>query len=434
MDGDKKTFSNDNMELTVTQQPGCQVTFDVQINPTATTAAYKKAVKNVNKEVSLPGFRKGRAPEAMVVEHFQKYVTEEWANLIAQTSIKECIALSEIQPLDQRSISKPKLDKCSKEEGAVLQFNFESEPTTPELDLSGLQLEQPPIPEVDPAEVENELVAFKNRNADWEPVSDRPVEEGDFVDLDIDAIEDPAHNICSNMRFEVSDDRISPWLKALVIGMNVDEEKEGMSEKDPDSEEEAFEPKKCRVVVKGIFKQVAPELTDELAQKEGYDTVDELRNAIHGSIEQTYKRSQQASLRQQFQDFLIDKHSFDLPTSVVTHETENQFRLQKMIAKRSGMKEEELPGHEEQFRTQAKEDAQKHLLIAFLMQKIAMQHELTISREELMQEMMKAYYGQGDMVAVDESTNPDAVRSQLVVKLMTIKAMDRCIQEALNSV
>lgn len=101
----KQEFSNDNLKITMERKPGCSISLDVTISPQATEASYRKAIKLVNKEVSLPGFRKGKAPEAMIVQHYAKYVDQEWKDLIVKTSFKDTLDLTKTYPINENTIS-----------------------------------------------------------------------------------------------------------------------------------------------------------------------------------------------------------------------------------------------------------------------------------------------------------------------------------------
>ena len=133
-------FKNDNIVLKVEEHSGCQVAFSISVSPPATDAAYKKAVKTISKEVSLPGFRKGRAPAAMVVKHYEKYVHDEWQELVVKTALQESTDLSKIYPI--RRVENPKVDSCTREEGAQVSFEFERYPHVPSIDLNGVTLKK----------------------------------------------------------------------------------------------------------------------------------------------------------------------------------------------------------------------------------------------------------------------------------------------------
>ena len=64
------TVNNDNVTVTITKKPHCEIKFDIKVNPRPVAAAYQKALKNINKEVNIPGFRKGKAPEKLISEKY----------------------------------------------------------------------------------------------------------------------------------------------------------------------------------------------------------------------------------------------------------------------------------------------------------------------------------------------------------------------------
>lgn len=72
-----QSFQNENISMTLTREPFCRVHLDVIVTPKAVKASHHQAMRNINKEVSVPGFRKGKAPESMVLKNFGSHVEKE---------------------------------------------------------------------------------------------------------------------------------------------------------------------------------------------------------------------------------------------------------------------------------------------------------------------------------------------------------------------
>ena len=113
MSTSNQEVSNDNIKVVVTKTPGCRVTFDITVAPTGTQSAYTKAVRSVNKEVSLPGFRKGKAPEKLVIQHYGKHVDREWRNMVLNYAFEQAIELTKLSPLHQEAVQAPEVKKIS---------------------------------------------------------------------------------------------------------------------------------------------------------------------------------------------------------------------------------------------------------------------------------------------------------------------------------
>jgi trigger factor len=82
-------FQNENMTVDLKRDPGCLIRLDISLSPLATQAAYQKALKTVNKEVSIPGFRKGKAPQTLILKNYSQHVDREWRELLLNTAFGE---------------------------------------------------------------------------------------------------------------------------------------------------------------------------------------------------------------------------------------------------------------------------------------------------------------------------------------------------------
>ena len=121
-------FKNDNVDVSVARLPGCLVKFEITVHPKATEAAYKQATKAVKKEVSIPGFRKGKASDALVQQHYAPHVDREFRDVVVQTAYHEAVTLSKTYPINEKSIKQPQLKSCSKEDGARVVIEMETLP------------------------------------------------------------------------------------------------------------------------------------------------------------------------------------------------------------------------------------------------------------------------------------------------------------------
>src|SRR5690242_12517421 len=98
-------FQNDHLRCTLHQKPACVVEYAVEALEPLVQEARKKAIKKVAKEVSLPGFRKGKAPEQMVVKNFSTQVDKEWQQEIANVTFLECQKLAPVRLLKDGKIN-----------------------------------------------------------------------------------------------------------------------------------------------------------------------------------------------------------------------------------------------------------------------------------------------------------------------------------------
>ena len=184
------TFENENIQVSLKKEPGCKISLDVFVTPESTKATYKKAVDAIRKEVSVPGFRKGKAPDSMILQNYQKHVEKEWKDLLLNNSLDEAIRLIKIFPFNNRSVKAASIKSSSQQDGSKLYFEYEASPEIPDVAPETLSIATVPLNSITDKDVENAVEELSLKSAEWSDVTDRPAQEGDFVLIDIDDIGD----------------------------------------------------------------------------------------------------------------------------------------------------------------------------------------------------------------------------------------------------
>lgn len=361
----------------------------IELNVTALAPCFslaeKAAVKEVKKSVSMQGFRKGKVPENILQERFSKEIEAEKKHTLANIAFQEAEKLVKILPLNRSSKISYEL-KSQKEDEAVLSFSFETKPEVPSVDAKSFHLQEISKEVIEEKHINEMLRQSQFFFAQWKEVSDRPVQEGDYILADIETDEEKPQKVFSNTRFEVSDKGMAQWMKKLIIGKNINEILHGVSEPDADvsdEEKNAFEPKKVRVTVTKIEEAELPPIDDAFAERLGTKNVEELKASIKKMLENREEEKVHRQKIEQVEKFLIDNFSFDLPASIVN--SEKNFRLERLKkdpqfnARFAKMNAEEKKNAEEEIQTMAKNS----IMLYFLCEKIIADAKIKITDEEI---------------------------------------------------
>ncbi|MGA8165284.1 MAG: trigger factor [Waddliaceae bacterium] len=422
-------FNNDQVRVIVKKQPHCQVTMEIAVTPKATAAAYKYAIKSINKEVSVPGFRKGRAPEPMIEKNYKKYVDQEWKEVLVQTAFQEAMAVTKLYPMNKEAIKKPQLKSASREEGASIEIAFETSPKLPDIDPKELVLKQVKRKEVTEAEIEATVGNIRLQCAKWEEVADRPVQEGDYIDITVEEVENPGNFLCENTRFIVEKGKMGEWMRQLVTGKNVNDTVEGMSQRpdnhDPD---EDFIPIRCKISILSIKSALMPALDNELAKKVGVNSVEELKSRVNANLNHQADEEVQEKLRNQLETLLLDKYSFDLPASLIQKEVGDRLHNIKTRLHQSGTPAEEIAKTAVELEQTIKEEVQHSFCLFFIASKIAEENNITVTQNELAKEVLTYMY-MGKTSEESSLTSEDA-RNKAYLRLLTQKVEDHLIERA----
>jgi len=430
----EKEHQNEHIQLKVQHLPGCKVVFNIEVLPTATTQTYEKAVQLVRKEVSIPGFRVGKAPVETVKKNFLKAINSEFRRLIINLAVSEAVQLSGFRPLSDSSINNVDVKKLDKDEGASLHLEFESQPQSPKLDLEILEIQPVAAKSVTDKDLKVAEKQIQLQYASFDEVSDRAVALGDCVELDIDVIENPAHNVCIDRPFSCEYDEMPKWILDAILGLLVNESKEAKSEQDEeqeivDTEAPPSQSKLCRITVKSIKKpHFLPE--EEFLQKvklaSRAEFLEQVTNQIKAEKEEYAKAMSRYLLRKE----LYAKYPIDLPRSLVEHEI--RYRLKEI---EEAHKNDKSPfkfdeRKKELMRNQIMDEVVAFFMDFYLLRDLAKEQAFPITNEEIQSEMIRQFaYTAPENRIIFPTMTLDEAKTRIIMKLTIDKSQDYIIQK-----
>lgn len=428
-DSNQEIFENEHLNVSVTKAPGCRVTLEIKVSPLASEAAYQKAIKKINKEVSLPGFRKGKAPAKMVEDSYGKYIFQEWQDIMVRSAFQDALELTNIYPLSEDSIEKPELKDATRKDGGKITISFESSPQIPDIDPKTITIKSVEKKEVSEEDIEDSIKNIQLHHASWDDVEDRGIEKGDYVDVDIEDAKNPGVFICKDTRFEASEGKMGDWMLKLVLDKKVGDTVDGVSERsedlDPDIE---FSPTECKITIKAIKTPTMPELNDELAQKVGAESVEDLREKLTSNLHSQAEEDVRYKLRQQVEESLAKNYPFEVPNTLVNREIQNRLNYLKFKMKNAGESEEAISAKTEELKNKIVDEVKQAFRLFFISRHVANSNNISVSQDELVRELMMQMYSQSS--PIDTSMDPEEVRSKVYVNLLSQKVKDFLIEQA----
>jgi trigger factor len=316
------------VSVIVHRKPACHVELEVKASPQLVAVARQGAIKKIGKETVLPGFRKGHAPAELVVKRHPSAVENEWRKSIADAAFAAAQTQTRISVLSNTRVTFD-LKKYSSEEGAELVFSFDSEPVVPSVNPKLFQPRPVQTIEIKDRQIDEAVYQSRLFFAQWKPVEDRGVQEGDYIIIDLETLEEPLQKVFDRIRFQVVKDRMAGWMQQLVLGAKAGAVLEGSSEADSDASEEEktqFQSKKIRLTLHQVEEAQLPSMEDFIQKMAAADEAD-LRQSIQKMLEKNVQENVQKELCQQVNDFLLDQYPFEVPLSII--EMEKNHRLQQ---------------------------------------------------------------------------------------------------------
>ncbi|MCP5468973.1 MAG: trigger factor [Chlamydiales bacterium] len=419
------------------EEAGCRLVVNVHVKPEHSKKCYRKGIKKVNKQISIPGFRKGKAPDATVVSKYGSYVETEWKEIMMQEALQAAFDLTKTYPLSKEVLDKPKMESCSQEEGANFVFSYEHYPKIPEIDFSQISLPKIEKEEVTEEKIDEVVKQIQKSNADFEDVEGRAIKKGDYVDLTIDAIDqDPPASIVKDRRFPIEKDVMAPWMIKALVGKNAGDEFETTSETDPKmsaKEKKEFKPTKVKIQIHSIKKILLPELDDELAKKVGTKSKEDLLERIKQNLEEQAEEERRQKQIDALDEALVKHFKFDLPTSIVEGERQHRIKEQIRRLKLQKLDDEEIKKRETEIEKEVAESVEDNLRLYFLNKQIEKQGKISLSNQELNEELIRQIssnpaYQRQDM---DKETSRELI-SRLSSSLMQKKTKEYALSQVLE--
>ncbi len=423
-------IAGQDVHVLVYEKPACRIELNVRASANIVQQARKQAVKSVAKEISLPGFRKGKAPEEMILKKFPNDVERQLHKAIADTAFIEAQKLAKIPVLNNNSPISFDMRKQSSE-GAEMVFSFETEPKIPAVDPKLFEPKPVNRAEVGEKQIEEAIRQMMFFYAQWK-VIERPIQEGDYIMIDLDTIDgETVQKVFHHIRFEVSTEKMANWMKRLVIGAKGGDILEGMSEPDDtatDAEKQEFKPKKVRVTILKVEEAELPALDDEFAKKVGASDVAHMRQSIADLLNKQADDKAQSDLREQVNDFLIARYAFDLPQSLI--ETEKKHRHSQMMhdpkfkANWNKMSQEERKNLEDRLT----EESAAAVRLFYLSRQIVQDAKIPVTHKEVQDEAVETLRSYGSR-NIDGTKIPKEIYALALSKTILAKSQDYIIKQ-----
>jgi trigger factor len=386
-------IKNDQFTADIEKTEGCIVKFSVHLNSKCIEGVRREAIKRVNKGVSVPGFRKGKAPEGMLLKQFGKYIDEEWEYLIGHEALKGCVDLSKLNPLNDKAIERPKVKSFSLENGAEVEVTYEHTPVVPEIELSELSVKKI-IPEaVKENDIAESIDNLRKSSTTWDKITERSIELGDVAVLDVFSVENPENAFYKDQLFEVTEEKMGAWMRKLLLGKNAGDVVEGESELDEKASEEEksnFQSIKMKINIKEVRLPVIPDLNEELAKRLGFDSVEKLQEHVVNKLTKEMEQESDAEQMKHIEDLIIEKYGFDIPKTLF--ESQREQKLRERIEKLSGkdLSREEILEKEEEIEKEVAEEVTKMIHLYYIFRNIGEKIGVVVTQEEV-NEHLKAY-------------------------------------------
>lgn len=302
--------------------------FQVETDKAEFEAAVNKAYLKAKSDIYIPGFRKGKAPRAVVEGMYGSDVFYQDAiDELAPEAFEAGLTASELRIVGAPSVSDVKVT-----DDHTVEYTFVVT-LYPEVTLGqykGLEAEKDAV-SVDEAKVDEEINAVRKRNARMLTVEDRAAAMGDTANIDFDGYLNGERfdgGKAEGYDLELGSNSFVPGFEEQIVGMNIGEEKD-IDITFPENYVENLAGKAAvfKVRLNSLTVPELPELDDEFAKDVSeFDTLDEYRADIRAKLEKTANEQAENKFRTDILRQACDNLVADIPEVMIDDKLEEMIR------------------------------------------------------------------------------------------------------------
>ncbi len=352
--------------------------------------AIEKAYQKVKKNISLPGFRKGKVTRKMAEARMGEGVFyEEALNILINAEVTPALMQADFTLVDRPQIEAEKVDK---NEGVVFKVLCITKPEIEMTDYKGIAAPKT-VREVTDADIEAQLTQLRQRNARLVSVDDRAAQMGDEANIDFEGFfgeEAFEGGKGEGFPLRLGSGQFIPGFEEQIVGKNIGEEfdvtvtfPENYQMEEYAGKEAVF---KCKL--NGITVEELPEADDAFIQDSTeFETLEAFKEDAKQKLEAAAVREADIAFDNAVMEALISKVDAPIPNCMFEQRIDNLVANFENMLRQQGMTLDlylQYTGMDmEDFRDSNRERAENEVKLRLALEKIAELENIQISEEEL---------------------------------------------------
>ena len=376
------------MKVTLEKEKENVVKLDITIPAKDATEAYNKAVHKISQYVNIDGFRKGKAPRAVVERHVgTERIKQEAIESLMPTAINQAVVDNNLD-----IIAQPYITNYNFNIGEDLTVTAKAE-LRPEVTLGQykdltLEIKDTPI-EADA--MQKSIDNLLNQHSTQETIIDRPTKETDIAVIDFDGYangEKIQGGEAKNYPLDLAHSNFIPGFAEQLVGKNLNDEFEIKVTFPENYHDEKLkgQPATFKIKINEIKEKKLPELNDEFAQKVGpFKTVDELKADIQKYLESQRERTNKQNSENEVFKTVIDSAKVEIPQSMIDREANSLREEYKQRLAAQGINWDALVKSqgEDQLLKNLNEDALVRIKNSLVIDKIAKEENIKLEQKDI---------------------------------------------------
>lgn len=413
---------------------GCTKKLSFTFEKLDLTEEIKTELKRKQKDANLKGFRKGKAPMAMVEKFYGPQVENDALNRFVQNQIFEAINKETL-----RVVGYPSLENVNYEAGKSVSFDAMVEifPAFDLKDMSKLSFKKESV-EVTDSDVEDIKKSYLASKAEMSPCNgNTKLKEGLFAVMNFQGItpdgERPESMKGEEFVLEIGSGQFIPGFEDGMVGMKKGETKEisltfpeNYHAEDLQNAEVKFE-----VELLEIKEKKYPEFTDEMAKEFGYESVANFEEKNKASLLAQKERQVKEKLHQEILEKLVEENNFDIPQALVAQQESYLKQDLTKNLKQQGFNEQMVGEYFAKWAGDLEEKAKFQVRSGLILDKLANDFSIEASEEDLEAKITETASTSGlDAAQIREYYTSDAnIKKNLMYAIREEKTFEKLIEQ-----
>jgi trigger factor len=419
----------------------CRVKLTVELPVERVEKVYNASLQTFNRQAPVKGFRPGKIPRKLLLRRFGEDIANHAKGELLQAGVQEAIEQEGFEPETRPVIENESALRLTVGETFVFAVSFDVSPQFELPEYKGIEVSR------DASAVSEDSVAewidgWLQRQAQYGKV-DRPAAEGDLLKASYKApLPEGSEEPPATAKFYIDaedtwlplrDPELLPGVTELLVGCEPGTEKDVEITFPEDHGEKSLAGLTLpyHITISEVHGLETPELDDELAQKAGLESADEIRERVRDNLDAEKKRDQEQAIRDQVLRALTADAKFDLPPSILSRTTASAMQRLHEQEMRAGANGDGATKNHEQLLERANEQAREELVRFYMLSKIADIEDIKVESADLDQALQ--------MFASMENATPKVVLrrlrdsgrlNQLLLNLRESKTIDFLVANA----
>jgi trigger factor len=364
----------------------------IEIEAAEVRSAFDSVSQKYSKAASVPGFRPGHAPTSVVRTRYKSEIRADVLRELLPDAVHNAIREHSLAAIGEPEVEFDNTQDINpaSEDPLTLTVKLDVFPEVKLDSYKGLEATRRRRPITD-EDVARMIDGLRDASASLQPIEDRASEAGDTVTINArgNFVDEPeAEEVkVDGVAVVLGGPGVMEEFTQNLTGVKPDDTRTFTVEYPADYNTEGLAGKKISYVaeVTGVSRKELPELDDEWVRSLGgdFDSVDTLKAKVREDLEARSAAESDRRLRDDVIRKLLDAHKFEVPQSLVDHQTNQRLQnvAQQMISRGVNLQSQELDweGAREELRVQAENDVR----VSMLLEKIAETENINVSDEEL---------------------------------------------------